>query len=89
MDRKKLIRYIYEKAQDCGIECRIDILNHIAGWRGNKILHFEGTGTRILFNELDTNFLEEIKNIIDIDLSKYKIDFGDIDIDDIIEDEEP
>lgn len=76
--RKFLIKYIHEKVCDCGIECRIDILNHIAGWKGQDILYFEGTGTRVLFDELDNKILEEIKKIIDDDLKHYKINFREI-----------
>ena len=78
--RKKIIRYINSNIGDIGIDCRIDILNHIAINERQDILYFEGTGTRILYNELSEKILHEIKDIIDEDLNKHKIDFSMLDI---------
>ncbi len=78
--RKKLISFISEKIEECGIECRIDILNYIAGWYRQEILFFENTGCRIMFESLSKKTLLEIKKMILTDLDKFKIDYRNISI---------
>ncbi len=73
--RKKLIRYISEKIGDVGVDCRVDILNHIAGWYGTNIIWENGEGCGILFAKLTDKTLNEIKKMIEDDLSKHLIDF--------------
>ena len=57
MKRKFLIRYIYEKIGDIDIECRCDILNHIAINCGQNIIYESNIGSGILFDELDNKIL--------------------------------
>ncbi len=77
--RKKLIRYLTDKIGDCGIECKIDILNIIAIAHGQDIIYEEGTGCRIILDELSDVCLNEIKKTLDEDLDKFKIDFSELD----------
>lgn len=79
---KKIIRYITEKIDDVGVECRRNILNHISGWYGKSIIWENNQGIGIRFEDLRIITLNEIKKIIDINLSEHLIDFSELSDDD-------
>lgn len=73
--RKRLIKYINEKINDIEIDNKIDILNIIAQQCGQGVIFEEGTGCRIMFDQLDDALLELIKKEMDNGLKKTLINF--------------
>lgn len=74
--RRKLIKYINDKIDDCLIEDRIEILNMIVQKSGGKNLYEENTGTRILYKHIHNILLINIKEFIDISLKKTLLNFS-------------
>ena len=76
--RKELVKFINENINICGKDLKIDVLNQIASKYGTEVLFESGNGISIMFDELQYNFLEDIKKMVDEDLSKHLIDFSDL-----------
>ncbi len=74
--RKKNIKYIDNYIFDCLISDRILILNMIAQKIGTDRLFEEGTGIRILFDDLGDSLIRDIKEFIEVAKEKNAIDLG-------------
>lgn len=59
-----LIRYIAINIDNCTIQSRVDILNMTAGKIGDDSIHYENTGTRILYKKIPDYFLQRIADFI-------------------------
>ena len=77
--RKSLIRYINENINVCEKDLKIDILNQIAIDYGQEVIWDSNHGCSILFSEINTKILIDIKEMIEKDLSQHLICFKNID----------
>lgn len=64
-ERKRLIRYIDRFVNDCLIEDKITIFNLIVPYVGVENCYEEGMGLRILFSNIHTDVLTEIKEFVE------------------------
>ena len=72
-ERKRKIRRITENISNCEIEDKTHVLNIIAAKLGTDCLHEEGTGTRILFDIIDNDLLDEIDKFVNLAIVKTKL----------------
>ena len=77
-ERKKLIKYITYKIDDCIIQDRVMILNMIVEKCGIDNIYEENTGVRILYKHISDHLLVNIKEFIEESIKKTALNLDSV-----------